>query len=112
MRIFYRTSRGTLLIIAFSVVLFSTLFATLDIPKSDIIFSHKKHSDLSCLDCHKTIEESDKSEDKNLPIMDICIQCHDGEVLPGECITCHVNEDDPQALINPKRDFAFSHKNT
>lgn len=110
MRFLYKTSRGTFLIVFFSLVLITALSATLDIPKSDIIFSHKKHSDLSCVDCHNTIEESDKSEDKNLPNMDICTECHDGEALPGECSTCHINIDDPQALINPKRDFIFSHK--
>lgn len=96
--------------IIFSLMMISALFATLDIPKSDIIFSHKKHSDLSCVDCHSTIEESDKSEDKNLPNMDICTECHDGEILPGECSVCHIDKDNPQASVNPKRDFVFSHR--
>ncbi|HVP37345.1 MAG TPA: cytochrome c3 family protein, partial [Terriglobales bacterium] len=96
--------------IVFGLILLPAIFATLEIPKSDIIFSHKKHADQPCINCHDNIEQSDKSEDKNLPTMDICTQCHDGTTLPNECSVCHRDKENPQALVNPKRDFIFSHK--
>jgi len=105
-----KTFGGMVLIIIFILFLLSVLSATLEIPESDIIFSHNKHQDLSCNNCHPDIEKSDKSQDKNLPGMDVCTECHDGETLPGECSLCHKNEEEPRALVNPERDFVFSHK--
>jgi hypothetical protein len=110
MRFSSQAKKGTILLVLLSLVMISSLFATLEIPKSDIIFSHKRHSDQPCDNCHDKIYESDKSEDKNLPTMDICTQCHDGTTLPNECSVCHKDKENPQALVRPKRDFIFSHK--
>lgn len=75
---------------------------------SDIIFSHNNHSDLDCVDCHADIEQSTLAQDRNLPSMDVCSDCHDVDD-EDECGTCHRNTDDPQSSPHPLREIVFGH---
>ena len=75
-------------------------------------FSHQTHiegAELTCLDCHAFAEESEKSEDRIIPEKDVCAECHEVEE-EDECTMCHVDINNPEALENPKREFAFNHK--
>lgn len=107
MRFSSKSKKGLILLILLTLAAISTLSATLQIPKSDIIFSHKRHAEVDCTKCHDKIAQSDKSEDKNLPTMEICYECHDGTTLPNECSVCHKNTENPEALVNPKGISSF-----
>lgn len=82
--------------------------AGLHASRSDIIFSHDNHSDLDCGDCHAEIEQSTSAQDRNLPSMDVCADCHDVDDDSG-CGTCHLNADDPQPSPHPLREVVFGH---
>jgi len=108
--------------VMYSVLLMTTIAGVLvlqdvlsawEIPKGDIIFSHKQHAgerSIECTICHGTVSTSSSSSDKNLPAMDICLECHDDEKAPGDCELCHRSADEPLALSNPAREVVFSHK--
>jgi len=83
--------------------------AKLTVPESDIIFSHSNHGDLECLDCHSGGGTATLSQERLLPEMDICGDCHDIEDV-DECETCHRNTDDPSASPNPERPIEFNHQ--
>lgn len=83
--------------------------ARLSVPPSDIIFSHPLHADVECVVCHTGIETSTFAQDKNLPTMESCSQCHDVEDI-DECRACHRNTEELKALPNPDRPILFTHK--
>ena len=60
-------------------------------PKS--IFSHFKHHELQCEDCHGGAPASMTSTDVLLPKIDSCRNCHGGgentSRVPSTCIMCH-----------------------
>jgi predicted CXXCH cytochrome family protein len=60
-------------------------------PKS--VFSHARHSDMDCANCHAAAE-SLESSDVLLPGIASCQGCHGDErthgLLPSPCITCHI----------------------
>ncbi len=78
----------------------------------NIIFSHKFHIgdlEVGCLTCHSDAGESSDSQDKIIPTMDVCGECHDVED-DEECGTCHRHPDDPEEIPNPERTIFFNHK--
>ena len=81
--------------------------------KHPVLFSHKKHIEdigADCVDCHSTVKESQKSEDKNLPTHKECFNCHNDNIASQKCNVCHTDPDNPESLENPIRDFYFNHK--
>ena len=80
------------------------------VAERDVIFSHALHTDLECTDCHTDIDKSTLAEDRNLPTMDVCGDCHDIE-SEEECRQCHRNPDEPEASPHPDRSILFSHQN-
>ncbi|MFQ6104579.1 MAG: cytochrome c3 family protein [Candidatus Glassbacteria bacterium] len=85
-----------------------------EIPRGDIIFSHNKHvgtRSIGCTFCHETVEKSISSADKNLPTMERCFVCHNGQTAPVDCDLCHRSPEEPLALENPAREIIFSHLN-
>ena len=82
--------------------------ARLEIPPSDIIFSHSLHADFECGNCHTDIETSSSAQDKNLPTMDACGMCHDVEDFEA-CGSCHRNAEEPGGSPNPDRPILFNH---
>jgi len=94
------------------IALAAGVAARLDIPPSDIIFSHARHvteQEIDCAACHDLTASSTRSEDRNLPTMDKCADCHDVED-DQECGRCHRNPDEPQAPPSPERTILFNHK--
>ncbi|MFQ6617431.1 MAG: cytochrome c3 family protein [Fidelibacterota bacterium] len=65
-----------------------------------LIFSHKKHLDMDyeCETCHVDVAESDSGRDNNLPDMDLCLTCHDGETAPDDCEVCHSDPENPAVV--------------
>lgn len=64
-------------------------------PPADLIFSHQSHAEMGfeCLTCHGNVNESTSGKDNNLPDMDVCFTCHDGETATEECTYCHKDPD-------------------
>lgn len=69
-------------------------------PKS--IFSHVKHHDMECADCHAA-DESLASTDVLLPKIETCRNCHGGgestALVPSGCIMCHGFHSPDQPLM-------------
>lgn len=60
--------------------------------KKEIVFSHKTHTymDATCKTCHVRIERSTSVKTLELPQLEACLGCHDGEKAPIEdCSVCH-----------------------
>jgi predicted CXXCH cytochrome family protein len=73
-------------------------------PKS--IFSHNKHRDMQCTDCHAT-SESMSSTDVLLPKIEMCRDCHGGDKstdkVPSTCIMCHgFHSPDQPPMVKPE----------
>lgn len=86
--------------------------ARLTIPASDLIFSHAFHvgeQEIECDACHPAVAASSDAQDKNLPTMDECGECHDIED-DDECGTCHRDPEEPMELTNPIRPIAYNHQ--
>ena len=86
--------------------------ARLTVEPGDIIFSHQLHvaeMEVECESCHPDIESSLKANDKNLPTMDQCAECHDVDD-DDNCGQCHRDPDDPSELTNPVRPIEFNHQ--
>ena len=66
--------------------------ATAPAPKPKSRFSHDKHRDMQCTDCHAA-GESLSSADVLLPKIETCRDCHGGGTstakVPSTCIMCH-----------------------
>lgn len=45
-----------------------------------------------CTFCHNTLAHWKVVRRKNLPEMDKCSVCHDGEIAAKDCVTCHTTE--------------------
>ncbi len=59
-------------------------------------FSHRRHDQSRCQDCHDRIESSELTSDINLPSRDMCRRCHvDGVVQSAgtRCTECHLYHD-------------------
>lgn len=74
-------------------------------PKS--IFSHAKHGDLQCADCHGGAADSLTSTDVLLPKIETCRDCHGGGEstarVPSTCIMCHgFHSPDHPPMVTPK----------
>lgn len=67
------------------------------IPEPHLKFNHKVHlaKEVPCATCHKNIDKVALATRENaLPIMETCIDCHDGKDAPDECRTCHITQPD------------------
>jgi hypothetical protein len=74
-------------------------------PKS--VFSHTKHDDMECTDCHGAASDSLASADVLLPKIDTCRTCHGGGEntarVPSTCIMCHGFHSPSQPpMVKPK----------
>ncbi len=73
--------------------------------------SHKFHAsnDVTCTECHTSVETSTLSSDNNLAKMEACYECHDKKST--ECSMCHVEPREPySSFANPKRELMFNHQ--
>lgn len=70
---------------------------TIRIPVPNLKMNHKIHIDkgIECSRCHGTLESVQVATRENaLPLMNTCLECHDGKTAPSECRTCHITKPD------------------
>lgn len=101
------------LILLFGLLAGYAVSTNSEITGQDLIFSHKSHAEMEfdCLTCHSSVEESVAGSDNNLPDMDVCMVCHDGDTASEECEACHKDPDN--AGTYPRVDSyhgLFAHK--
>ncbi|MFT5431019.1 MAG: hypothetical protein ACI9OJ_001698 [Myxococcota bacterium] len=71
-------------------------------PAPNIKMNHKVHIDrgIKCSRCHGEMTNIQVATRENaLPVMNTCLECHDGRQAPSECRTCHVTKPDGR-LVN------------
>lgn len=64
------------------------------IPESQIHFSHSQHNDQECDRCHSRVEVRALATVDDLPGMELCLRCHDGNNAGRRCDVCHITEPD------------------
>ncbi len=55
-------------------------------------FSHRRHQQMKCVDCHARVQASTAARDTNLPDLSTCMRCHaDGARSSAgtRCVSCH-----------------------
>ena len=79
--------------------------------KRDYFFDHSFHIEtqkMECIDCHRGLENTDLANEKNMPVMEQCFQCHNDLTASKQCRTCHTAD----AVLIPNThnsDWAVSH---
>ena len=76
--------------------------ASIHIPKPNLKMNHKVHIDkgIACARCHGDLKSVQVATRENsLPLMNTCMECHDGKQAPSQCRTCHLAKPDGR-LIN------------
>ncbi len=76
--------------------------STMYIPVPNLKMNHKVHiaKGIECSRCHgemTTLQVA--TRDNALPLMNTCLECHDGKQAPSECRTCHLAKPDGR-LVN------------
>ncbi len=63
-----------------------------------VTFSHEKHSDSDCIDCHiRMVHTTVNPPDYVDPAkMSSCFECHDGTTAPNQCSYCHTAPHEPR----------------
>jgi hypothetical protein len=56
------------------------------------------------------VQTSKLADDKNLPSMDVCAQCHEQVSQDTGCGMCHRNATEPTGIEMPKRGITFNHQ--
>jgi hypothetical protein len=62
--------------------------------RKEIIFSHKTpaHSKASCDTCHIHVSQAMNTKELELPQLQTCVPCHNGEIAPlKDCSLCHAD---------------------
>jgi len=82
--------------------------------KDRILFQHSLHVDdmeLSCDECHASVNEADGSSWSIFPKMDLCLECHDGDTADDACEYCHSNPASPLPISEKWKNsgLGFSH---
>lgn len=54
-------------------------------------FNHSAHAkkEIACERCHAGLSQSDSSSTLHMPVMALCMSCHDGVQADKECSLCH-----------------------
>ena len=91
----------------------TTTYVAFETPRHDLHFNHSFHLNdqkVACETCHKGLETVTIASEKNIPVMDACMTCHDGAKASNACETCHTNF----AALRPKEhnrtDWVKEHK--
>jgi hypothetical protein len=61
-------------------------------PPRQLYFNHAFHvedQELACTQCHQGLDKVDLASPDNLPPMETCSRCHDGEKAFADCARCH-----------------------
>ena len=77
--------------------------ALMSIPRPNLKMNHKAHIDkgIKCVRCHGGLEGIQvATRDNALPVMNTCLECHDGKQAPSECRTCHLAKPDGRLVTD------------
>jgi hypothetical protein len=86
------------------------IFAEQD-KEQGLKFGHGLHiveNEMGCTDCHLNVP-SDVDDKMSIPNHDVCSDCHDVDDV-DECVTCHVDPNDPMIGKNRVTLTSFYHK--
>jgi hypothetical protein len=91
--------------------------ARVEVPPSNLRFSHAAHADRPCVSCHVGVARVGLATRLELPRMESCLGCHRaGGSASGRCATCHLTEPDgvlttrfAEGWLNPPRSMAGLH---
>jgi len=66
--------------------------AKVDLPAPNLHFNHKVHVDrkVDCGVCHGPMNSVGLATRNQLPKMETCLKCHDGQTADASCKTCHL----------------------
>lgn len=70
-------------------------------PAPNLKFNHKVHiaRKIECTTCHEGMDDIAVATRENaLPLMEKCLECHDGKQAPKECGTCHITKPDNRVV--------------
>lgn len=69
------------------------------LPTANLLFSHRAHYDkkIECTTCHfsansSSMEDVGLSTRYQLPKMETCLNCHNGQSASADCKTCHLTD--------------------
>lgn len=59
----------------------------------DVDPKHAKHvgAGLACTACHGAVADAPFAKPKPVPLMDLCVGCHEAQGKPAKCETCHAD---------------------
>lgn len=65
--------------------------APVEVPVAALVFGHRPHlaRGATCDDCHRGVAESTSADDRFMPDMDTCVDCHMRSNASIACATCH-----------------------
>lgn len=73
------------------------------IPVPNLKMNHKVHAaqGIECGRCHGDLGQIQVATRANaLPLMNTCLECHDGRTAPSECRTCHLARPDGRLVTD------------
>jgi nitrate/TMAO reductase-like tetraheme cytochrome c subunit len=79
-----------------------------EVSIDSVAFSHRAHSDDSCLQCHTRLVHRGVGSlaYRDPQRMSFCLSCHDGGTAPGECSSCHNAPHEPRGECSSCHDLA------
>lgn len=62
-------------------------------PERHLIFSHERHAakSIECVSCHSGLEEALYASPANMPLMELCVDCHGKKQISNDCNACHTD---------------------
>ncbi|MBN2341627.1 MAG: cytochrome c3 family protein [Deltaproteobacteria bacterium] len=97
----------------------STQIRLLPSSSSAVLSSHGVHKEanISCVSCHRSVQTSGRSTDRNIPLMENCASCHVEAVKKNapwstDCAMCHRKQDETFITRGkyPDANIKFSHR--
>lgn len=69
-------------------------------PEGDLRIPHRAHVEIlkmRCVECHSNLVHEPGSDGKNVPPMESCLTCHDGDIAKDSCSACHTEKAAPKS---------------
>ncbi len=87
------------------------VYARTDLPQrwyAHSLFSHERHREVDCKQCHEGVPDSKATADVLLPGMDLCARCHNPHANGGpgarhDCVECHRYHPRDSREIHPRQ---------
>ena len=71
-------------------------------PAAALRFGHRTHHERGtpCVRCHPGVETTGLATVADLPLMSVCLECHNGRRASGRCEVCHLTGADGRMLTD------------